>query len=169
MGLQTCPPPARHQPRLQPQPRRCSSTGSCQNAPRCAQGDLKARANMAQPFRMVIFKTRRKVKGGSRIGWEADRIPKFQQLATTGQQAAPARRQKMRPRWLPLRPLKGRDWSRYLSKAAPSAAPRPDGWSSTMGGSQAGADSKISAPAAEEASGHGGAAGVQERALALEA
>eukprot|EP01050_Picozoa_sp_SAG11_P008399 SAG11_NODE_738_length_7426_cov_14.966289_7_plen_312_part_00 len=61
---------------------------------------------------------------------------------------------------VPYRPLKGRDWSKYLSGAATSAAPRHGDWSSTEGGPQAGANSKISAPTAEEAGSQDGAGGV---------
>jgi len=68
-----------------------------------------------------------------------------------------------------LRPLKGRDWSKYLDKAPSMVTPQHVDWSYTASEPQAGADSKVSEPVAKEAGSQGGAAGVQERALALEA
>eukprot|EP01050_Picozoa_sp_SAG11_P032658 SAG11_NODE_10723_length_809_cov_23.671831_1_plen_206_part_10 len=47
--------------------------------------------------------------------------------------------------------------------------PQHGDWSYTANEPQAGADSKVSEPVAKEAGSQGGAAGVQERALALEA
>jgi hypothetical protein len=54
-----------------------------------------------------------------------------------------------------LRPLKGRDWSKYLAKAPSMVTPQHVDWSYTASEPQAGADSKVSEPVAKEAGSQG--------------